>query len=76
MANPQMMALGEALAEREIPPPDPGQWAGQLAEMVLQMRAVIGRHRGGNADRGPERPGPDLSSEVTRYGLTAQASLS
>ena len=65
-----------AAAQNSFTSNDPGQWAGQLAEMVLQMRAVIGRHRGGNADQGPERPGPDLSSEVTRYGLTAQASLS
>jgi hypothetical protein len=120
MANPQMMALDQALAELEIPPPDPGRWAGQLAEVALQMRAVIGRHRdivpssigilpgGGRSLRAhervlaimragglpdsravaglyllwvivngfsleetrtgePERPGPDLSSEVTRY---------
>ena len=114
------MALDQALAELEIPPPDPGRWAAQLAEVARQMRAVIGRHRdlvpssigilpggsralrahervlaimraGGLPDsravaglyllwvivsgfsleetrtRDPERPGPDLSSEVTRY---------
>jgi hypothetical protein len=120
MANPQMVALDQALADLEIPPPDPGRWAGQLAEVARQMRAVIGRHRdivpssigilpGGSHALGahervlaimragglpdsravaglyllwvivngvsleetrtadPERPGPDLSSEVTRY---------
>ena len=120
MASPQMMALDQALAELEIPQPDPGRWAGQLAEVARQMRAVIGRHRdivpssvgllpgGGRALRchervlaimragglpdsqavaglyllwvivngfsleetrteDPERPGPDLSSEVKRY---------
>jgi hypothetical protein len=40
-----MMALDQALAELEVPPPDPGRWAGQLAEVARQMRAVIGRHR-------------------------------
>ena len=120
MTAPQMMALDQALAELEIPEPDPGNWAGQLAEVARQMRAVIGRHRdivpssvgllpgggralschervlaimraGGLPDSqavaglyllwvivngfsleetrtgDPERPGPDLSSEVTRY---------
>ena len=120
MASPQMMALDQALAELEVPQPDPGRWAGQLAEVARQMRAVIGRHRdivpssvgllpgGGRALRchermlaimragglpdsqavaglyllwvivngfsreetrteDPERPGPDLSSEVKRY---------
>ena len=120
MASPQMMALDQALAELEIPQPDPGRWAGQLAEVARQMRAVIGRHRdivpssigilpggsralrchervlaimraGGLPDsqavaglyllwvivngflleetrtEDPERPGPDLSSEVKRY---------
>ena len=45
MTAPQMMALDQALAELEIPEPDPGNWAGQLAEVARQMRAVIGRHR-------------------------------
>jgi hypothetical protein len=45
MATPQMMALDQALAELEVPPPDPGRWAGQLAEVARQMRAVICRHR-------------------------------
>ena len=120
MAPPQMMALDQALAELEVPQPDPGRWAGQLAEVARQMRAVIGRHRdlvpssigflpgGGRALRcherllaimragglpdsqsvaglyllwvivngfsleetragDPERPAPDLSSEVKRY---------
>ena len=45
MATPQMMALNQALAEVEVPPPDPGQWAEQLAGVARQLRAVIGRHR-------------------------------
>lgn len=45
MTAPQMMALDQALAELEVPQPDPGRWAGQLAEVARQMRAVIGRHR-------------------------------
>jgi len=40
-----MMALDQALAELEVPEPDPGRWASQLAEVACQMRAVIGRHR-------------------------------
>ena len=42
---PQMMALDQALAELEVPSPDPSRWASQLAEVARQMRAVIGRHR-------------------------------
>ena len=45
MATPQMMALNQALAEVEVPPPDPGQWAEQLAGVARQLRAAIGRHR-------------------------------
>jgi hypothetical protein len=45
MTAPQMMALDQALAELEVPPPDPGPWAWQLAGVARQMRAVIGRHR-------------------------------
>ena len=45
MATPQMMALDQALAEVEVPPPDPGRWAEQLAGIACQLRAVIGRHR-------------------------------
>ena len=45
MATPQMMALDQALAELEVPQPDPGRWAGQVAEVARQMRVVIGRHR-------------------------------
>ena len=45
MATPQMMALDQALAELEVPQPDPGRWAGQLAEVARQIRAVISRHR-------------------------------
>jgi hypothetical protein len=120
MTTPQMMALDQALAELEVPQPDPGKWASQLAEVARQMRAVIGRHRdlvpssvgflpGGGRALGchervlaimragglpdsrsvaglyllwvivngfsleetrtgePEPPGPDLSSEVSRY---------
>jgi hypothetical protein len=40
-----MIALDQALAELEVPPPDPGRWDSQLAEVARQMRAVIGRHR-------------------------------
>jgi hypothetical protein len=40
-----MMALDQALAELEVPPPDPSRWASQLAEVARQMHAVIGRHR-------------------------------
>ena len=120
MTIPQMMALDQALAEVQVPPPDPVRWAGQIADVARQMRAVIGRHRdlvpssvgflpgagralhchervlaimraGGLPDsqavaglyllwvivngfsleetrtEDPERPGPDLSSEVKRY---------
>ena len=120
MTAPQMMALDQALAELEVPQPDPGRWASQLAEVARQMRAVIGRHRdlvpssvgflpggsralrchervlaimraGGLPDsrsvaglyllwvivngfsleetptEDPERPGPDLSPEASRY---------
>jgi len=45
MTVPQMMALDRALAEVNVPEPDPGRWAAQLAEVARQMRAVIGRHR-------------------------------
>ena len=45
MTAPQMVALDQALAELEVPPPDPGRWASQLAEVAGQMRGVIGRHR-------------------------------
>jgi len=45
MATPQVMALDRALAELEVPQPDPGRWAGQLAGVARQMRAVITRHR-------------------------------
>ena len=40
-----MMVLDQAIAELEVPPPDPGRWAGRLAEVAGQMRAVLGRHR-------------------------------
>ena len=42
---PQMVALDQALAELDVPPPDPSRWASQLAEVARQMRAIIGRHR-------------------------------
>ena len=45
MATPQMMALDQALTEVEVPPPDPGRWADQLAGVARQLRAVLGRHR-------------------------------
>ena len=45
MATPQMMALDQALTEVEVPRPDPGQWAEQLADVARQLRAVLGRHR-------------------------------
>jgi hypothetical protein len=45
MTAPQMIALDQALAEIEIPEPDPGRWEGQLAEVARQMRAVMCRHR-------------------------------
>ena len=37
MVSPQMMALDQTLAELEIPQPDPGRWAGQLAETSLEL---------------------------------------
>jgi hypothetical protein len=45
MTAPQMMALDQALAELNVPEPDPEGWAGQVAEVARQMRAIIGRHR-------------------------------
>ena len=45
MATPQIMALDQALAEVQVPPPDPVRWAGQIADVARQMRAVIARHR-------------------------------
>ena len=45
MTAPQMVALDQALAELEVPPPDPGRWAEQLAGVARQLRVVIGRHR-------------------------------
>ena len=45
MATPQMLALDQALAEIEVPPPDPGRWAEQLAGVARQLRTVLGRHR-------------------------------
>jgi hypothetical protein len=45
MTAPQMMDLDQALAELEVPPPDPARWAGQLAAVARQMRAIVGRHR-------------------------------
>jgi len=45
MVTPQMAALDQALAELDVPQPDPGRWARQLADVARQMRAVIGRHR-------------------------------
>jgi hypothetical protein len=45
MANPQMIALDQALAEFEVPQPEPGRWAGQLTDVAKQMREVIRRHR-------------------------------
>src|SRR6516225_12172165 len=45
MTTPQIMALDQALAEVQVPPPDPVRWAGQIADVARQMRAVIGRHR-------------------------------
>ena len=120
MVTPRMMALDEAFAEFEVPPPDPERWTAQLAEVADQLRAVIGRHRdivpssigflpggrralrchegvlaimraGGLSDSRsvaglyllwvivngfsleetrsaePERPGPDLSPDVSQY---------
>jgi hypothetical protein len=40
------MALDQALAELEVPSPDPSRWASQLAEVARQMHAIIGRYRG------------------------------
>ena len=46
MATPQIMALDQALAEVQVPPPDPVRWVGQIADVARQMRTVIARHRG------------------------------
>lgn len=45
MTTPQMMALDQALAEIDVPPPDRARWADQLAEVARQLRAVVRRHR-------------------------------
>ena len=45
MATPQMMALDQALAEVEVPQPDPASWPRQLAGVARQLRAALGRHR-------------------------------
>ena len=65
MAAPQMTALDQALAELEIPQPDPGRWAGQLAEAARQMRAVIGRRRDLVPSSFGFLPGADARCAVT-----------
>jgi hypothetical protein len=40
-----MMALDQALTEVEVPHPDSGRWASQLADVARQLRAAMGRHR-------------------------------
>jgi TetR/AcrR family transcriptional regulator, tetracycline repressor protein len=45
MATSQMIAMDQVLAEFEVPDADPGRWAGRLADVADQLRAVIGRHR-------------------------------
>lgn len=45
MTAQHMMVLDEALAEFEIPAPDPDRWTEQLTDVAHQIRAVIGRHR-------------------------------
>ena len=45
MTTAQMMALDQALAELNVPEPDPGRWAGLFGEGARQLRVVIGRHR-------------------------------
>ena len=45
MTVPHIIALDQALAEFEVPQPDPSRWAGQLADVARQMRALIRRHR-------------------------------
>jgi hypothetical protein len=76
-----MMAFDQALAEPEVPRPDPGRWAGRLAEVARQLHVVISRHRDlfpcsigpvngfsltETRTGEPERTGPDLSPEVNR----------
>ena len=55
MATPQMMALDQALAEIEVPPPDPGRWAEQLAGVARQnvpfCAAAGSAHPGHSADQ-------------------------
>jgi len=49
MATPQMMALDQALAEVEVPQPDPGRWAEQLAGCHERVLAIM--RAGGLPDR-------------------------
>jgi TetR/AcrR family tetracycline transcriptional repressor len=41
MTTPYVIALDHALAEVEIPKPDPSEWAGQLAVVARRLREVM-----------------------------------
>lgn len=45
MTTPQRIELDQALAELDVPHPQPDRWTSQLAGVAWRMRAVIGRHR-------------------------------
>ena len=65
MATPHVAALNRALAELEVPEPDPARWAGQLADVARQMRAVIGRRRDLVPSSFGFLPGADARCAVT-----------
>ena len=43
MTAPQMMALDQALAELNVPDPDPGRWAVQLAEVARHVANILAK---------------------------------
>jgi hypothetical protein len=70
-----MMTLDQALADFEVPPPDPGGWAGQLADVARQMRTVIRRDRRRCNDRQTVTAfGDDTTAVLFYYPHTANVS--
>jgi hypothetical protein len=78
MATPQMMALDQALAEGEVPQPDPASRPGQLANLARPAGA-LGHHRDSSLPNGPPSASGggallNLAGQEVKHGCRARPS--